>query len=77
MRVRVKLAGHLRRYGREEAEEFVQELAAGGTVQDLINQLQVPDSSFAFCAVNGARVPLSRVLSEGDTVVVYPPIGGG
>ena len=77
MKIKVKLAGHLKKYGYKGASEFQIELTQGSTVQDIISQLEIPDSSFAFCSVNGIKESSKHPLNDGDAVAIYPPLSGG
>ena len=79
MKVTVRFfAGPRERLG---VSELVQELAAGSTVQALVDDLvQVyPDLGSFRCkyAVNSTYVPLDAELCDGDEVACIPPVGGG
>ncbi|OGP52625.1 MAG: hypothetical protein A2Y65_08225 [Deltaproteobacteria bacterium RBG_13_52_11] len=53
-------------------------LQGGATVKDLVEELQVPGYYLKEVTVNGEVKELDTVLSEGDTVIIWPPrIGGG
>lgn len=57
------------------------ELEPGTTVQDLIDRYRIPPDQCALVLVNGAFVApadrATRILAEGDTVAIWPPVGGG
>ena len=57
------------------------ELPAGATVQDLIDRFRIPPDLCALVLLNGAFLApeerASRALAEGDTVAIWPPVGGG
>jgi len=53
------------------------ELRGGGTVRELLIGFAVPDEEAAIIMVNGKRATQDTVLSDGDTVSVFPLIGGG
>lgn len=69
----------------------VLEVPAGATIKDLLQVvvqlfgdrarelLLQPDgvTPYVTFTVNGCRVSLAYVLNPGDTVTVFPPIGGG
>jgi sulfur-carrier protein len=74
MHVRVKLFATLQT-GRfiEEARQ----LAPGTTVEQLIKDLAIPTGEATLIFVNGRHVETDVRLKEGDTVALFPPIGGG
>jgi len=77
MRVRVRLHGHLHAYVESKSSEFELELPSETTLTELIRNLKIPDPEIWIVSLNGNRVPLSTVLSDNDTVSVFPPVSGG
>lgn len=75
--VSVKAYGHLRRFLPDEAEEISHSVPAGTTLQDLLEDLEVPDEEVWIVSLNGVRAPLSSQVQAGDEVGLFPPIGGG
>lgn len=77
--VHVKLFATLRRHyphlGLGEAMPV--ELPEGATVGHLLNHLRLPADEVKVIFVNGAVRGEEYVLSEGDEVGVFPPVGGG
>lgn len=77
-RVEVRLFGHLRSYmpvpEAPSATVFVPE---GGTLGDLLEQMDVPPEDPKILLVNGVHAGRDRRLAEGDRVSVFPPIAGG
>ena len=57
------------------------DLQPGATLQELITRFRIPPDQCALVLVNGVFIPAadraSRALVEGDTVAIWPPIGGG
>jgi sulfur carrier protein ThiS len=57
------------------------ELEPGTTVQQVIEPLGMPVKLVHLVLINGVYVPpderLSRVLTEGDVLAIWPPIAGG
>ncbi len=49
----------------------------GSTVSDVMMQFNVPQDDSSVIVVNGATVPLSTVLVEGDEVTAFSAIAGG
>jgi sulfur carrier protein ThiS len=84
MKVTVKLfatlAGHLPPAARRAGQVAV-EVAPGSTVADLIAQLELPPVLCTLVLVDGRFVArtdhAARMLGEGETVAIWPPIGGG
>jgi molybdopterin converting factor small subunit len=76
VKVTVKYS-HYRKYLDDQAFPSVT-LAGGATVKDLVEELGVPGYYLKEVTVNGEVKELDTVLSDGDTVVIWPPrIGGG
>lgn len=74
MQVNVKLFATLRE-GRFKAE--VTELENESRVMDIIKKYDLPLEEVAICLVNGRDADNERVLQNGDTVSLFPPVGGG
>lgn len=49
----------------------------GSTLGALVEQLKLPPEEVKICFVNGRIVELDYMLTEGDEVGIFPPIGGG
>ncbi len=47
------------------------------TVSDLVRQNGIPESEIAIVFINGKRGQLASTLATGDTVSLFPLIGGG
>ena len=74
MKLRVKLFATLRE-GR--FEERTEQFARGTTVADVIASLDIPDREVKIIFVNSRHAARDRMLEEGDTLALFPPIGGG
>ena len=55
----------------------IYDLAGISTVRDLVKANGIPESDIAIIVVNGKRGELESTLSAGDTVSLFPLIGGG
>ncbi|MGH8750249.1 MAG: MoaD/ThiS family protein [Burkholderiales bacterium] len=57
------------------------EVAAGATIQSIIDRFNLPPKLVHLVLVNGYYIyPLERVtrkLEEGDVLAIWPPIAGG
>lgn len=74
MRVNVKLFATLRE-GRFKAETA--DLNDNSRVIDVIKKYDLPEEEVAICLVNGRDADNNHVLQNGDTVSLFPPVGGG
>jgi molybdopterin converting factor small subunit len=52
-------------------------IAAGTTVQDIVSQLNISEGEAKLIFVNNKRALLTSVLSDGDRLGIFPPVGGG
>ncbi|GAB6156048.1 MoaD/ThiS family protein [Desulfosporosinus burensis] len=74
MRVTVKLFATFRD-GRFKVEE--RDLPDASRVVDVLLPLNIPLEEVAICLVNGRDVNEQHVLSDGDVIALFPPVGGG
>ncbi|HBV86390.1 MoaD/ThiS family protein [Desulfosporosinus sp.] len=74
MRVTVKLFATFRD-GRFKVEE--RELPEGSKVMSVLEPLNIKPEEVAICLVNGQNVDEQHVLNDGDTIALFPPVGGG
>ena len=56
---------------------YVVELPSGATPEQLMASLGLGADQVRVVFVNGRRCPMGSVLSDGDQVGLFPPIGGG
>lgn len=77
--VHAKLFATLRRYQPELkiGEALPVDLSDGATAERLIRQLGLPADEVKVVFVNGIIRPEDHVLSDGDEVGIFPPVGGG
>jgi len=73
MQVDVKLFASLRDGNFKERET---ELKDNSRVIDVINKYDIPLEKMAICFVNGHDADNDQVLHNGDTVSLFPPVGG-
>ena len=74
MRVTVKLFATFRE-GRFKVEE--RELPQESRLLDVLQPLNIKPEEVAICLVNGRNVNELHVLKDGDTIALFPPVGGG
>jgi len=74
VRVTVKLFATFRD-GRFKVEE--KELPEGTCVLEVIQPLNIQPEEIAICLRNGKDANKDTVLKDGDTLALFPPVGGG
>jgi molybdopterin converting factor small subunit len=74
MHVTIKLFASFRS-GRFDIE--TRDYPAGTTVADVADSLKLPHAELGIMMVNNRHVKLERVLLEGDTLALFPLLGGG
>ena len=74
MRVTVKLFANFR-VGRFKVED--REIPAGTEIGDIVRSLKIPEEELGIVMVNGRHATLGQPLSEGDTLSLFPLVGGG
>ena len=74
MHVTVKLFASFRS-GRFEIETI--DYPPGTTVADVADALNLPQGELGIMMINNRHVKLERVLLEGDTLALFPLLGGG
>ena len=74
MQITVKLFASFRA-GRFDIETG--EYPAGTTVAAVADRLNLPQSELGIMMVNNRHVKLDRPLVEGDTLALFPLLGGG
>ena len=63
------------RDGRFKVKEF--EYPEGTRVQDVLQPLNITPEEIAILYRNGKDVKPETVLNDGDTLALFPPVGGG
>ena len=74
MQVLIKLFATLRN-GR--FEETMHEFPPGATISGVIKTLDLPGNQVTLILLNGRHALPSTELHDGDTLSLFPPIGGG
>ncbi len=74
MKLTVKLFATLR-HGR--FDQRVLEGDEGMVVRHVVAVLNIPEKDAAIIFVNSRHADFGTVLKEGDTLAIFPPVGGG
>jgi molybdopterin converting factor small subunit len=74
MKITVKLFATFR-IGRFTIEE--RECTAGTTVAEVVAQVKLSEKELGIMLVNSRHVKLDYELHEGDTLALFPLLGGG
>ena len=74
MLVTIKLFAALRK-GRFEAATV--EYREGTTVEEIIQELGIPQDEITLIFINGRHSNASAIVREGDTIAFFPAAGGG
>ena len=74
MQIKVRLFATLRD-GR--GKELMMDLDSGSTPQMIIDILEIRREEVAILLVNGMDGKFEQQLKDGDTVSIFPPVGGG
>ena len=84
MRIQVRLFASLRdRFASGARGQGDIELEDGASLADLIERLEIPDPQVQMVLVDGQQVPRTacgrdeRILQDGQTVSIFPPVSGG
>jgi molybdopterin converting factor small subunit len=59
----------------ESADAFP--ITKGETVRDILKRLSIPETDAKLVFVNAKKSPMTTVLSGGERIGIFPPIGGG
>ncbi len=52
-------------------------IAAGATVADVVRMLEIPEKEVSLILVNHRHHDPDHVLNAGETLALFPPVGGG
>lgn len=74
MHITVKLFAMLRT-GRFDVKDF--DLSDEVTIDEIIRKIGIPKTDITLIFINGRHSTPEAKLGEGDTLALFPPIGGG
>ena len=76
--MRLHLGGHLSWYDPQKRSWLELHLTEPIPLVELVRQLGLPEGEIAVVAVNRRAISLEEaIVSDGDRVELYPPLGGG
>lgn len=75
--IHIKLSLYFKKYTPVDTSEFSWEISPGTTVDQLVTTLGISKDSMFLVNVNGRMATLTQTLSQGDLVVIFPPVQGG
>ncbi len=74
MQIKVRLFATLREgRGKEQMMDFTNI----ATPQAIFDRLDIPSEDVAILLINGFDGNFNQPLKDGDTVSIFPPVGGG
>ena len=74
MRVTVKLFANFRA---ERFKEEVRDYQSEVTVGEIVTELAIPAPEVGIIFINGRNVQMDTPLQDGDTLSIFPLVGGG
>ena len=79
IKIEVRLYATLSAYcpSLKAGESLVLDLETGTTIGQLLGRLGIPRTTIQLAFVNERMQQRSYILSEGDRVAFFPPVGGG
>lgn len=74
MKIEVRLFAYFRS-GREK-KQFMH-LEEGAIASEVLDKLNIEEKEVSIFLINGRDGNADRILSEGDVLALFPPVGGG
>ncbi len=74
VKVEVRLFAYFRE-GREKKQ--IIELKEGSKIQDVLDMIKINEQEVSILLLNGRDGSADRELEDGDTLALFPPVGGG
>ncbi len=53
------------------------EMDENSRIRDVVDRLKLPQKTIKLIFVNGVHAKLDTILTDGDRVGLFPPVGGG
>lgn len=78
MVLEVRLYATLRRYTPSSPNGVIAvEMPDGCTVLDLVRKIKIDPAEIHLIMINGIGCEFDKIVSEGDRIGLFPPVGGG
>jgi len=74
MKITVKLFATLRT-GKFDENEF--DIDPGSNINYLLEKIELKREDIAIIFINGKHADYNTTITEGDSIALFPPIGGG
>jgi sulfur-carrier protein len=74
MHITVKLFATLRK-DRFDTRDL--EIPDGTRCADILEKISIPGADVALIFINNCHAGLDTILKDGDTLALFPPVGGG
>lgn len=75
MRIRLRLFASLQKWLPDNPIDH--EVAEPKTIREFLNEKGIPEEAVAICICNGDKVSADKPLRDGDSLEIFPLIGGG
>jgi len=73
--IQIKLFATLQRFMPASAENYA--IKTGTTIGTLLQQLDIPEDKAKLIFIDGLKAELTTVLTGGERIGIFPPVGGG
>ena len=79
MKIEIRLFASLARFMPDKSikKPYAMTVQEGATIASVFQALHVPEDSVKLIFLNGIHAASDQVLKEGDTLGVFPALGGG
>ena len=80
MQITIRLLAGYRRYlpaDHDVRAGYTYQVSSGHRVEDILAKLPIPEQDTYTFLLNGSHAQKDQVLQEGDTLAVFPAVGGG
>jgi molybdopterin converting factor small subunit len=79
MKIELRLYASLAAFMPEQTggKSLTMEVSEGTTIQNLLEQLKVPQEKIKLVFLNGVHANGDEILKEGDRVGIFPAVAGG